>query len=423
MIFASRQGAEGLRHCLRFILRQGINATFPSSFRREAPTHSTNNQTKRSSAELVVVQRSRSEAERRGAEEGRDDNRIAKTKNEQSYIFLPKCVMAPADDPFACFGDPSSPSSSDDDDDNCDDDDHDDDARDRARRLVERYNDDAAASAAHGAPDNRRSLTTTTKHGNDLAAAADAATASSSSISSPEDQAERTSHLPWPSHPPLYLGPGVILTSSLEDEAGGGRGYVASIDLPPGTLILVEEPLVDGWSEGQLGRKLGLESIRHILEGEDKNAVVGCLEELHPRRARVDDVMRRRRGRDDAVAVDDDEDREGSSKDEKGAAAAAASSTTASADALVEAQISNMMSEMECDDDHVAGARSLVSYAKRRSVTNSDGSPLDAIDVKRMLLTMRYNGFDSGLYLHFSMFNHDEGEFCQGGGGGGGGGG
>jgi hypothetical protein len=95
----------------------------------------------------------------------------------------------------------------------------------------------------------------------------------------------------------------------------GGRGYVASIDLPPGTLILVKEPLVDGWSESQLRRKLGLESIRHILEGEDANVVVGCMEELHPRRARVDDLMRRRRrrscsrSRDDAVAVDDDEDR------------------------------------------------------------------------------------------------------------------
>ena len=344
--------------------------------------------------------------------------------------------MAPADDPFACFGDPSFPSSSsssDDDDDNCDDDDRDDDARDRARRLVERYNDDAAAaSAARGAPDNRRSLTTatTTERGNDLAAAAaDAATApssSSSSISSsPEDQAERTSHLPWPSHPPLYLGPGVILTSSLEDEAcGGGRGYVAYIDLPPGALVLVEEPLVDGWSEGQLGRELGLESVRHILEGGDANDVVGCMEELHPRRARVDDVVRRRRrrGRDDdavAVVVDGDGDRGGSPKDERGGgAAAAASSTTASADALEAAQISDMMSEMEGDGDHAAGARSLVSYAERRSVTNSDGSPLDAIDVNRMLLAMRYNGFDSGLYLHFSMFNHDEGEFCRGGGGG-----
>jgi hypothetical protein len=326
--------------------------------------------------------------------------------------------MAPADDPFACFGDPSSSPSSSSDDDDCDDDHHDDDAMDRARRLVERYNDAAAAAAAHGAPDNRRSLTATTKHGNDLAAA-------DQLPSSPLDQAERTSHLPWPSHPPLYLGPGVILTSSLEDEAGGGRGYVASIDLPPGTLILVEEPLVDGWSESQLGRKLGLESIRHILEGDDANVVVGCMEELHPRRARVDDVMRRRRrrsrsrSRDDAVAVDDDEDREVSSKDEKGAAAAVASTT-----ALDEAQISSMMSEMESDDErhHVAGARSLIAYAMRRSVTNSDGSPLDAIDVNRMLLTMRYNGFDSGLYLHFSMFNHDEGEFCRGERGGGGGG-
>ena len=61
------------------------------------------------------------------------------------------------------------------------------------------------------------------------------------------------------------------------------------------------------------------------------------------------------------------------------------------------------------DDQQV---KALVSYAKVRDITNSDGSVLNERDIHRLLLTMRYNGFDSGLYLHFSMFNHNEDPNC-----------
>jgi hypothetical protein len=185
------------------------------------------------------------------------------------------------------------------------------------------------------------------------------------------------------------------LSYNLEEE-GGGRGYVASRDLQPGTLVLVEEPMVDGWSERQIGRRLGMESIRYILEREDANVIVRCMEELHPTRTRVNNVLRRRRrctGRDDNVA------------------ATTTTTTTATCDDnLDEVQIASMMSVMERDANHVNAATLLVSFAIERSVTNSDGSPMDMDDLGRMLLAMRYNGFDSGLYLHFSMFNHAEGE-------------
>jgi hypothetical protein len=69
--------------------------------------------------------------------------------------------------------------------------------------------------------------------------------------SSYQDQKLRTADLPWPHQPPLYLGP-VHLDKSLAE--GGGRGYVASRDLPPGTCVLIEEPLVDGWSDEQMGK-------------------------------------------------------------------------------------------------------------------------------------------------------------------------
>lgn len=33
-------------------------------------------------------------------------------------------------------------------------------------------------------------------------------------------------------------------------------------------------------------------------------------------------------------------------------------------------------------------------------------------DINRLLLTLRYNGFDSGLYIHFAIFNHNEDPNC-----------
>ncbi|KAL3817709.1 hypothetical protein ACHAXA_011545 [Cyclostephanos tholiformis] len=319
--------------------------------------------------------------------------------------------MAPADDPFACFGD----SSSSDDEVNHDDslfivdghdnnNDEENDDRDRARRLVECYNAAAAAAAAAAAERHRSTKRI------DLApkdAASSSSSSSSSSLtsfhSSFEDQTERTSHLPWPQNPPLYLGP-MKLSYNLE-EAGGGRGYVASRDLPPGTLILVEEPLVEGWSERQLGRRLGMESIKHIMERKDANVIVRCMEELHPTRARVNDVLRRRRRRIRDENIDNGEHM-GSSSKKRGLA-------TTYDDNLDEAQIANMISIMERDANHVKMATLLVSYATERSVTNSDGSSIDMDDLGRMLLALRYNGFDSGLYLHFSMFNHAEGEWRE----------
>ena len=42
------------------------------------------------------------------------------------------------------------------------------------------------------------------------------------------------------------------------------------------------------------------------------------------------------------------------------------------------------------------------------TLLNHDGSPLlKQHDLIRILLALRYNGFESGLYLHLAMLNHD----------------
>lgn len=193
-----------------------------------------------------------------------------------------------------------------------------------------------------------------------------------------DDQQQRTALLPWPTKPPLYLGPAYVEKLQL----GGGRGYTATADLPPGTCVLIEEPLVKGWSEQQMGKRLGLESIQYLLEMEDPAAVkniVICMEELHPTKTKVDSIFN---NTDEEISPLD----------------------------LV--QIFDMITMMENDESHCQQVKKLVAYAKSKGITSSDGASLSTRDINRLLLTLRYNGFDSGLYLNFSIFNHDEDPNC-----------
>ena len=272
-------------------------------------------------------------------------------------------IMSVEDDPFACFGDDD-----DDDDGNCDGDDEA--ARARVREIMLATSNVVIQPANTGAAANANTMSTFHSYY--------------------EDQAERTAALPWPDVPPLYLGP-MKLTDTL-DEEGGGRGYVALEDLPPGTLVLVEEPLVVGWSDSQLGRRLGLESIRYILEQNDAAHIVKCIEKLHPQRERVNYVLLC----GDATHLP--------TKKKK--------SRECSKSLLDEVQILNMISELKQDKQNVNMAQSLVKYATEHSIMNSDKSVITENDIYRMLLTLQYNGFDSGLYLHFCIFNHSEDPNC-----------
>jgi len=266
-------------------------------------------------------------------------------------------------DPFACFGGDSDSDSSSADEGNTTNNNsknEDDKNIDRARQLMDTYNNN----------------TNTMKNDNDSSTTASSPSSPSFQFhSSYEDQKARTSSLPWPNHPPLYLGP-MALTKCKE---GGGRGYIATQDLPPGTCVLIEKPIVKGWSEAQMGKKLGLESIQYIFERDDAKLAIQCMEELHPRREKVLEIYKE--------AVD---------------------AATSDVDSLDGTQIIDMISNMNSDTSHVQQVKSLVEYANDHNITNSDGSHIEDIDINRLLLTLRYNGFDSGLYLHFSMVNHNE---------------
>lgn len=264
-------------------------------------------------------------------------------------------------DPFACFGDDS------------DDSDTDNNSAVHEGNAKDKYDFDKA-----------RHLMEFVKHQKDTTAPKVSSTTSSTPTttistfhSSYDDQKSRTALLQWPNHPPLYLGP-MCLSDDLAE--GGGRGYISTHDLPAGTCMLIEEPIIKGWCDTQMGKKLGLESIRYILERDNAKFVIECMEELHPKREKVLKIYQQTKQNVNNSKVD----------------------------SLDEIQIVDMISSMNSDTCHVDQVKTLVEYAKEHNITNSDGHPLDDIDINRLLLTLRYNGFDSGLYLHFSMVNHNE---------------
>jgi hypothetical protein len=163
----------------------------------------------------------------------------------------------------------------------------------------------------------------------------------------------------WPG--PIFQGP-ILLVSSLP--VGGGRGYVASRRLEPGTLVLVEEPMMK-WASEQLGNKLDLVSVRRVLEHPEARKLVHDMEDFHPTKEDVDNG-------------DQDENSE---------------------------QVSGMMQTLrtECTEDQIL---ELVQLAEDRSIQSRNSTLLASIDILRLLLSLRYNGLESGLYRQVAMLNH-----------------
>jgi hypothetical protein len=191
---------------------------------------------------------------------------------------------------------------------------------------------------------------------------------------------------PWPK--PLYVGP-VLLVSSLP--VGGGRGYVASRNIPAGTLILVEEPMMK-WPKDQLGTKLGLASVRYIVERPDAAQLLRDLEFFHPTKANVDFLLSRD---DDDGGGDDDQNQQ---------------------------QVTNMMKMLKNeyyasseDDEHDVRRQKQEERQHLEDIirrAGSRGMDLSTTDVLRLLLALRYNGLESGVYRHVAMLNHDDGFNC-----------
>lgn len=165
----------------------------------------------------------------------------------------------------------------------------------------------------------------------------------------------------WPNTPPLYLGP-IQLVSSLS--VGGGRGFVATHDLSPGTLVLVEEPVMT-WSDAQIGKALDLISVKHILQHAHAQSIIHDMEDFHPTKDAVDE------GTGDAL------------------------------------QIHDMMQTLKAQYEDDGRLDEYVQLANEQNLCCRNGSELSSRDILRLLLVLRYNGLESGVYRHVAMLNHD----------------
>ena len=68
---------------------------------------------------------------------------------------------------------------------------------------------------------------------------------------------------------------------------GGERGYVATSDLPAGTLVMVDKPIME-WPEEQLGKELNLLTVKYLLDHPNAAKIVFKLEDFHPTKTVVD---------------------------------------------------------------------------------------------------------------------------------------
>ncbi|KAL3942539.1 MAG: hypothetical protein SGBAC_003285 [Bacillariaceae sp.] len=168
---------------------------------------------------------------------------------------------------------------------------------------------------------------------------------------------------PWPS--PLFIDNSAAAVYSIP-KFGGGRAFCARKKLDPGTTFLTEEPVME-WHQDQVGRKLDLSSVRFLLDSANASNLVHWLELFHPLKSVVDQGPTAENNSDE--------------------------------------QLWPMMEEIkkECEEEEIS---ELVMLAESRGVVSRDNLVLSETDILRMLLCIRYNGLESGIYLYAAMLNH-----------------
>lgn len=172
--------------------------------------------------------------------------------------------------------------------------------------------------------------------------------------------------------PPDYLGPISLVESGAH--IGGGRMLIASRDLLPGTLLLLERPLAT-WSTED--NKVDVDFVRMVLGScADVPKLLHDVEDLHPRKSVLD-------------------------------AAADGPNTVSDTD-----QVKQMMQVWESQYEHDKDVADLVDDLAVRNIANADGSRFARSDLLRIMLVLRYNALETGLYLYTAMLNHSDRPNC-----------
>ncbi|VEU42532.1 unnamed protein product [Pseudo-nitzschia multistriata] len=194
----------------------------------------------------------------------------------------------------------------------------------------------------------------------------------------------------WPD--PMYKGE-ILLVSPLP--VGGGRGYVATTPIAPGTLVLVESPMMT-WPDEQIGKKLGMVSVKHLIEHPNASKIVDDLEDFYPTKEQVD----RYNGNEDGTMEIGSDEYEQIPKMIQFLKSELASSA--------KGEESGEPNSKEKDQELL----DLVELSKTLHIRSRDNTELTEIDIIRLLLVLRYNGLESGVYRHVAMLNHDDYPNC-----------
>lgn len=169
---------------------------------------------------------------------------------------------------------------------------------------------------------------------------------------------------------PDYMGPISIVKSG--SMIGGGRQAIASEDLRPGSLLLLEKPLVS-WSPER--NRLDLDFVRMVISTcSNVEQLLHCVEDLHPTK---DDV--------DGIHI-----KEGSQI----------------------YQIQQMMEDLDIEYEDNPGVDTILEQLSSQNISNAGGTTFRRADLLRFLLALRYNGLETGLYMYTSMLNHNDRPNC-----------
>jgi hypothetical protein len=168
--------------------------------------------------------------------------------------------------------------------------------------------------------------------------------------------------VPWSN--PLFIGP-IKFVDSLP--FGGGRGCIADRAIPPGTLILVEKPIVS-WPTRNM--EINLSTLKFIMELPNAAQVIHDLEFLHPTRRQASAM--------EIANVDQ-----------------------------VEKMLKSSKVGMSSED-----LLHITNFASERKINNLDASSFSEDDAVRTLLALRYNALESGIFLFSAMLNHADQPNC-----------
>jgi SET domain len=177
--------------------------------------------------------------------------------------------------------------------------------------------------------------------------------------------------LPW--QPPLYMAPEIQVVSSL-GQFGGQRGFIATQRISPGTLLLVEEPVV-AWSDYDVAAHENVHDAlldifeRNFLTHPNLPQLLQDMEYLHPTKAIVESCLQ----------------------------------SSAPPDAIDwKEQIYDPIQELQLHYENSDRIQHILEYL----------SSLSTRDIFRLLLVLRYNGLETGLYLYAAMLNHAAAPNC-----------